>query len=399
MNRTKIYYLTLLFLATVTACQSFPATTIPQPIETEINAGSIQTPTSVTPDILISPTMSNSAMGPSVRLAWFYKPPENEPLSTLSRNFDFYILTHRDEAERDQLRTLGVDKTIHQYLLFVQIMDPGSCDERPYGNQVAYQIGDFCRIQQEHPDWFLRDREGNIIRKGDNVYMDAGNLEYRQFWLERAQQMQAEFGWDGIFIDNVEASLDKLKRLDSPPANYKDNAEYQTAIEGFLKYLYDGFFKPQNVSVMANIIELKDKDIWFRYMQYLDGAMIEAFSVDYNNRYLIFNEWQRQIDIAIQTQALGKSVILVAQGEADDQAREEFALASYLLVNDGNAFFRYTNSDNYEKVWLYDNYSIDLGAPLDTAYREGIITWRRDFEKGSVTINPFTHKTEFILYR
>jgi hypothetical protein len=45
-----------------------------------------------------------------------------------------------------------------------------------------------------------------------------------------------------------------------------------------------------------------------------------------------------------QAQAMGKTVILVAQGDQYDQQRQEFALGSYLLVSDGLAYFRYTNT-------------------------------------------------------
>lgn len=394
MHKTKIFSLFLICILVLAACRALPPIS-PKPAENQSTPLPSQTPTTINQGVSFTPTPSKSFPEESVRLAWFYKPPENDSLSTLSQNFDFFILTHRDEEERDQLRSLGVGTTIYQYLTFVQIMDPGSCTERPYGNQVAYQVGDFCKILQEHPDWFLRDKRGDLIRTEGDAYMDAGNPEYRRFWLERAKQMQEEFGWNGIFIDNVEASLDKLRRIGTLPGNYRNDAEYQMAIEGFLQYLQDQYFTPQNVPVMANIIELKDAKVWFRYMQHLDGAMIEAFSVDYNNRYLLFNEWKKQIDLVVQTQKLGKSVILVAQGKEGDQARQEFALGSYLLANDGTAFFRYTDSDNYEQVWLYDNYSIDLGIPLGPAYNKGV-TWRRDFEKGTVIINPVTYSSELI---
>lgn len=390
-----VRYSLLCSLFLIAACQIAQLNT-PSQENTQIVVDTARPLTSAT-NVTVTPIIPPDSIDQkTVQLAWFYKPPENSPLVTLAENFDFFILTHRDEEERDELRTLGVNTTIYQYLLFVQIMDPGSCTERPYGNQVAYEIGDFCRLEKEHPDWFLRDKNGDIIRKGLNAYMDAGNSEYRQFWLERAQQMQVRFGWNGIFIDNVEASLDKLDRLGALPAKYETDAEYQAAIEGFLQYLYNNYFQPQNIPVMANIIELKDDLVWYKYLQYLDGAMIESFAVDYNNHPLLPTEWKRQINLAIQSQAEGKSLILVAQGEQDDSSREEFALASYLLVNDGKAFFRYTNSNSYELLWLYDNYSLSLGNPLGPAKSSGL-EWHRSFENGTVKVNPFTGSAQIFL--
>ena len=80
-----------------------------------------------------------------VRLAWFYKPPEEHLLPVVAQNFDVFILTHKDEAERDTLKSLGVKAPILLYLQLLEIKDPGSCTARPQGNQVAYRAGDFCQ--------------------------------------------------------------------------------------------------------------------------------------------------------------------------------------------------------------------------------------------------------------
>ena len=82
-------------------------------------------------------------------------------------------------------------------------------------------------------------------------------------------------------------------------------------------------------------------------------------------------EWEQQMQMAEQAQALGKTVILVSQGSQYDQQREEFALASYLLVSDGLAYFRYTNQNNYEEIWNYANEKTDLGKPLGPRYQVG----------------------------
>jgi hypothetical protein len=64
-----------------------------------------------------------------VRLAWFYKPPDEEQIDRVAQTFDFFILTDKDEAARDQLKSAGVDTPFSQYLLFLIIEDPGDCDD------------------------------------------------------------------------------------------------------------------------------------------------------------------------------------------------------------------------------------------------------------------------------
>jgi hypothetical protein len=90
---------------------------------------------------------------------------------------------------------------------------------------------------------------------------------------------------------------------------------------------------------------------------------------------------------------MGKSIILVSQGTRDDTTLQRFAFASYLLINQGNAFFRYANSSKYREVWLYEDYGIDLGVPLGARYLDGQV-WRRVFSNGTVMVNPETHEVE-----
>ena len=52
-----------------------------------------------------------------------------------------------------------------------------------------------------------------------------------------------------------------------------------------------------------------------------------------------------------QAQALGKQLILVAQGTRTDNKRQPFTSASYLLISAGLASFRFTYSDNYNEAW------------------------------------------------
>ncbi len=324
----------------------------------------------------------------AARLVWFYKPPEEENgLEQVAEDFDAFILTKVDEPERDELRSMGEYPPILQYLLFNSIQDPGGCDVQPFRNQVADQIGDFCRISVEHPDWFLLDEDGRRISDGRNVWMDPGNPEWRAFWLERARRSQERLGWYGVFLDNVEAGLAEFNAAGHHPARYPDDASYQAAVESFLGYLSTNYFLPQRRPMVANIISLADEAVWFRYLRYLDGAMEEAFAVDWRTGYLKPDTWEQEMRRMERSQAMGKSLVLVAQGERQDLERQQFAYASYLLINNGTAAFRYNHHSSYNQIWWYDNYGLDLGAALGERYRQGDL-WRRDFARGFVTVDP-----------
>jgi len=330
-----------------------------------------------------------------VQLAWFYKPPSNDLLNVLSEGFDFFILTHKDEEIRDELRSLGVDGAIPQYLLLTEIRDPGDCTELPFGNQVAFHKGDFCMIDSEHPDWFLLDQKGRRIG-GDEVYfMDPGNPEFRAFWLTRAREMQEQYGWTGIFIDNVDAGLGRFRNRQVTPKSYKTDDEYRDAVKGFLEYLQINYFQPTGRKMYVNVTSTQDYDVWLQYLDFVDGVMVENFAAGWPGRNKSRTEWEEQMNALEKAYKQNKVTILVSQGEQDDVRRQEFSFASYLLIANDLSYFRYALSGNYDEVWFYENYNIDLGPAISDRYRMGA-TWRRDFLYGYVTVNPGTLRAKIV---
>ncbi|MGZ9222586.1 MAG: putative glycoside hydrolase, partial [Anaerolineales bacterium] len=304
---------------------------------------------------------------------------------------------HKAEASRDQLRSLGVTAPIPGYLLLTEIHNPGDCTIVPRGNQVAFHPGDFCMIASEHPDWFLLDTQGKPIGGGSVYFMDPGNPGFRAFWLERARELQENYGWEGVFIDNAFASLGQFRSLGTLPQKYSSDQAYREAVLGFLKYLRESYFQPQGRRMFANVASTQDyAGVWREFLDPLDGLMVENFAAGWLGRTKSRAEWEEQMEALEEAHRRGKTTILVAQGEQDDLNRQKFSFASYLLIANDYGFFRYAKSGVYSQMWLYDNYRVDLGQPLSTRYRQGD-AWRRDFVKGSVIVNPGTLQAELVL--
>jgi putative glycosyl hydrolase-like family 15 (GHL15) protein len=378
--------------------QNVPATAVPAAIKLTPQL----TPTRIielAPALAASPTPQ--VYSPlALQLAWFYKPPHDGDLRLIAEHFNTFILTNLDEPARDRLKTEGVKSPFLQYLGFDEIQDPGSCSAEPLHNQVANRRGDFCMLRQQHPDWFLRDRQGNLLVERDGsaryVLMDPANSGWREFWLQRVRDVQKQSSWDGVFLDNVEASLAKRKRLGALPAKYPDDESYQAAMEGFLAYLYTNYFRPEGRVLQANIIELEDQSAWFYFLRYLNGAMEERFAVDWTDNYLSADQWEAQMERVEQTQQVGKQVILVAQGSRGDIQRQLFALASYWLVAEGRASFRYSNQNAYDEAWLYNTYNLVLGTPRGPRYLDGDV-WKRDYSNGTVSVSPVDHTASIVV--
>ncbi len=310
------------------------------------------------------------------QLAWFSKPPADKNLDTLAANFEVFILTHKDEPTRDTLRTKGVTAPIFQYLRFEAIHDPGSCTATPRGNQAAYLPGDFCDISTNHSDWFLLDSGGKRIKfvtdTATYYRMNPGSQGWREFYARRAGEMKKQFGWDGLFMDH------SLKGLST-----------KADIEGFFSYVRNNY----SGQLYANISGLPKHSDGV-YDRYLDGMMIKAWALGWKSEYLSTSSWNSQLTRAEKIQAAGKKAILVAQGVQTDTAKQSFAYASYMLIANGGASFRYANSSFYNQAWLYPNYNVDMGAPLGARYRVGRV-WQRDFALGTLIVDPVSHKITF----
>ena len=383
----KILYFTLIFsllVVTGAACQKVN--------QTVLNFGGGVS----TPEYAATPVRVYSTPLPAfepLQFAWFYKPPQQtNDLGAVAANFSMLILTRNDERERQSLRDMGSNAPVLQYLRFEAVMDPGSCTAKPFQNQVAHLEGDFCQLQEQHPDWFLRDINGKVIRYDQSQYvvMDPGNEGWRAYFLEKVRGFQNDAGWVGIFLDNVDGSLGRFDKMNLMLADYPNDDSYQAAVKDFLAYLRSNYFAGSGKLLYANIPYIEDESAWLDYLTNLDGAMLEDFAADWQNGYLSEEDWQHQLDLAEITQAQGKDIILVTQGNVNDVDRMQFGLASFLLVNNGRAYFRYSNDQAYRELWWYPQFESDLGQPLGSRYQESNL-WRRDFEHGTVSVDPQKH--------
>lgn len=333
----------------------------------------------------------------AVKISYFYKP--NEDVPKLINNVDHFIYTKNDEEERDVLVDAGKDMVL-QYLRFDSIHDPChqadgpsgakcSCNDDPNNNNVGWNSGDVCMIRDQHPDWFLRDYRGRVMHYENYVFMDPGHPGWQQFWLERVRYSQHELGWDGVFLDNMAYRFGRHHNNPIELEKYPDDESYVAAVTSFLKYTYEEFFEPEGRLLYSNIqAGYHGTPAFFSYLEYLDGVMDEFWGVDWTNTgYFSEKSFDVRVNRIETAMKMGKGAFLVSQGNKWDNKRQRFALATYLLIDQGKASFRYTDDHIYGEMWLYDNYDLPLGTPLGDRYRDGS-GWRRDFTNGSVYVNP-----------
>jgi hypothetical protein len=349
-----------------------------------------------------SPTATPTAPSPSVQQAFFYNAPR-APLTVadVAARASWIVGHGSGTRYRDELRAAGYTGRVLRYVLANEVEGPPTsisaspCDSRydPLGNQAASNVGDFCRLIHPHEDWFLHNGKGERLyltwHPDRRTYaMNSANAGWRAFALERMQD--ARRGYDGLFLDNIELDVYKLQRQyrnsDGVVREFATNDAFRAAIAGYLQSLAplreDGLLE-------ANVInDPLTGTAWDAYLPFLDGALQEAWATGYDP--LTPARWERNLRQTETALAQGKDVVMVARGAQGDERQLLFGLASYLLVTNGrSAYFRYSDDGGQYVRWpQHPQYNVQLGAPRGPRYPLPDGRWRRDFERGSVVVDP-----------
>jgi hypothetical protein len=106
------------------------------------------------------------------------------------------------------------------------------------------------------------------------------------------------------------------------------------------------------------------------YVDALDGWMDEGFP--------FYKGWDYSIGFALDASSKGKLTLFYAQGSTSDRY---FCYCSALLT-DGYFFYGPTGTK-----W-FDDYGIQLGTALNKAEKKADGTWQRDYQYGTVVVNP-----------
>jgi hypothetical protein len=367
-----------------------------------------------------APASSAPAAPIYVQEAYFYKPPrDGTTAEALAARADLIILTRTDEPFRDAVRSAGYAGVILQYMLAAEVSGPvdavradAPCnsDHRPWRNQAAFRVGEFCALIHPNDDWFLHNSQGERLytnwpgHTGYFYHMNPASPGWRAFLVARLRQAlegddrEPALGYDGIFLDNVALTLWKLHRQvsnsDGVVREFGSDEAYRAAWIGLLAEVSDAL-RPA-WPVWANlIVESAPGRGWNEYLPYLDGVMVEAFATGWRND-VPPDAWERGLAQAEEVLRQEKGYLAVVQ--AKDPSLLPFALASYFLIADGRyAFFRYAERGDYAIFPRYPSLDTSLGAPKGPRYRQDDGTWRRDFTYGYVVADPVTRNAQIVV--
>jgi len=297
------------------------------------------------------------------------------------------VLNPADAAVIPALKAGNPDLKV---LTLIDMMSTDQDDPAGPSDWVGYTDAD-----ANHPEWFLTDADGSRLgfqHFPGALVMDVGNPEYQQAGLEKVTVQLKAGGFDGVLLDDANASLRWVIAGGSAEcAKYPTDQLWQSAVSSFLSTVGPAL-RNAGFLVLANIggSTVTPGRTWQTWNGPLDGAMEESFTNGGAGRDSIRNgEWLPKLRHAVWSEAHQKISLDHARTRTRRGAR--YGLATMLLAANGNNSF-YASAHYATEVW-WPEYTTarSLGSPLG-AYRilrNGV--YRRNFAHGVVLVNPHAH--------
>ena len=278
--------------------------------------------------------------------------------------------------------------------MVINMMSTDPSDPTGISDWLGYTDAD-----AQHPDWFLKDAGGNRLHFKDYptaLVMDVANPAYQQAGLANVVSEVKAAGFDGVFLDDANASLRwVLPGGSAECVKYPTDAAWQSAAFSFLDHMAPQLQRA-GLLVAANIGgSTVTPGLWQKWNGPLDGAMEESFTNGGAGRDSIANgQWLAKLNHARWSETHGKIALDHAVTARRSGAR--YGLATMLLVANGeNRFFASTDYET-ERWWPEYRTARALGRPIGRYRVTGRGIYRRDFTHGVVVVNPQTHAVRHI---
>jgi hypothetical protein len=255
----------------------------------------------------------------------------------------------------------------------------------------------YCDANTNHADWFLKDTAGNRINSSgypDAWLMDVGNAAYQDRWLQNVTADARAGGWDGVFVDDTDASI-AWHLGNRTIAAYPSDAAWRTATRSMLAKIgpaleNGGFLVVPNLYApwMSSYDALA---VWKDWLQFTSGAAQEYYTKwgTTSSGWFAGSDWAFRQSFQAATVDAGKIFLGITYAPSGDTRSMAYARANFLLF-DGTgtrSALLFEPSDPEAQDPFAQAWTTDVGSPLGSRYQVGA-AWRRDYTDGTVVVNP-----------
>jgi len=255
-------------------------------------------------------------------------------------------------------------------------------------------------IAKNHPEWLLRDAEGNPIITGSRgslsnpgaYWPDPGNAEWQKFFVKKLKKLiqKTEGGWDAILIDDFFGTQEAQMGFTStaPWANYKNDKEYQDA--------WIRFFENVRKEVPLPFVPNLDGVSVVLTPEFFGKLAVAAGGIE-NETYpeeFPLEDFGRFLETI---QKIPKNVRIHVNSKpsptwAGDIDKTLFAYYSYLLFadRDREVYWTYKEGTSDLPHYWFKEFDLDIGKSIGKA-KEINNLFVREFENAIVVVNADNH--------
>ena len=311
-------------------------------------------------------------------------------------------------AQYDLIRT-GSIWSKEEYNSYLKYLNPNITLVDYHNSQaVWYSTPEYRYIDENHPEWFLRDSVGNKVYEAGyfppNYINDIGNHDFVEWITDRIVKRTANKPIDALFIDVLSSYYYDgyySRSLINPRTNKVfTNDEWRNASIDYVKTLR----LKTDKKLIGNLIGSYNGWQYYvgsnnhtkDFLPILDGIMIEGFmgSLSLSSEA----NWKMDIDALREIDQTGTKVLvntIPPAGLALDGVNKFhiFSLASFLLGKGKNSYFYFCDYDihnpvtNLSKPSVPFQWALPLGDPIGDCGKQDNV-YMRDYQNGLVIVNP-----------
>jgi len=249
-------------------------------------------------------------------------------------------------------------------------------------------------VLEHHPDWILRDKDGNFIRSGTSrlgnkgeYWPDPGSPGWQNYFAEKVVKLIRETGsqWNGVLLDQFMGTADGYERYAGAhkQVKYATDEAFQAAQIKFLEVVAAKIRLPIIVNMEGASIIRRPAFVG-EVARAAGGAENEIFPeempIEDMRPYLeTVQNLPPHVHIRINSKPAGL---------AGDIDKTLFAYYSYLLIADRNREVYWTCKEGTSDVphYWYREFDLDLGQSQGNI-QFGEAVWSRAFENAVVLVN------------
>jgi hypothetical protein len=242
-----------------------------------------------------------------------------------------------------------------------------------------------------HPDWYLLNTSNQRFNFWGYNYLwaaDIGSRAYQDRWTTNVAAKLSADQWDGVFVDDTNPTI-RYHYNPGQVAKYPTDAAYSAATGSALAVIGPAL-RAQGKLVIPNFGDWRNyRTTVGSWLQYVSGGMEEQFTKwgnDPSTGYLTGVDWDAQLAVLKQTQAMNKYSLIVSHSTSLDANAARYGWATTLLAGTGKA--SYSLAEDYHGETWFPEYDYDLGkaTAVETKLANGV--HQRTFERGIVLVNP-----------